>query len=184
MRTLIVLMSALLLVYVVQDACGQVRYSVIDLGPGGALGINNSGQVVGQNGNEDAFLYSGGSMQNLNTLLGTPSSCAYAINDLGQVVGQQPYGGSIFLYSGGSMQNITTSGGTLFTRADGINDSGQIVGIASSTAFLYSGGSTQDLGTFGGTFSWAYGINNSGQIVGTATTSNDSQYAFLYSFCC
>jgi len=66
--------------------------------PGGnqsfAYGINNSGEVVGQantsNGNQ-AFLYSDGSIVNLNTLidssLGWNLLGARAINDSGQIVG-------------------------------------------------------------------------------------------------
>jgi len=63
-----------------------------------ALGINNTGQVVGfsyTTGNNPfngagighAFIYSGGVMTDLGTLGGTPTSSAYAINDAGQVVG-------------------------------------------------------------------------------------------------
>jgi len=71
-----------------------------DLGtlPGGgsytpALGINSSGQVVGHcilaNGDYHAFLWSGGTMIDLNSLVTLPGGAhletAYGINDLGQV---------------------------------------------------------------------------------------------------
>jgi probable HAF family extracellular repeat protein len=60
-----------------------------------AYGINNNGQVVGQSdmsiGSPHAFLYSGGQMMDLNTLLPANSGWvlldARAINDAGQIVG-------------------------------------------------------------------------------------------------
>ena len=73
-----------------------------DLGalPGGrgsyAQDINNSGQIVGfaytSGGDQHAFLYSGGSMWDLNSFI-APSSgwtltAAYGINDGGQIVGR------------------------------------------------------------------------------------------------
>ncbi len=82
MRRFIVLVSALFLSpLMVGHAWGQVQYSVTDLGtlPGYtnrsyANGINSSGQVVGLVENASnayrAFLYSGGTMQDLGTLGG------------------------------------------------------------------------------------------------------------------
>jgi probable HAF family extracellular repeat protein len=62
-----------------------------DLGPGTAYGINNNGLIVGQNSIGDAFLYSNGSMQDLNSLidptLGWTLQVATGINDSGQIVG-------------------------------------------------------------------------------------------------
>lgn len=69
---------------------------MIDLGTLGgssshAYDINDSGQVVGDSDGY-AFLYDGGNMIDLNTLLPTGSgwelSVAYGINDSGQIVGQ------------------------------------------------------------------------------------------------
>lgn len=83
-----------------------VDYSIIDLGTLGgtyshALGINDSGQVVGFSETDDAarhaFLYSGGVMNDLNNLLplGSGWLLTYAIdiNNSGQIVGTGYIGG-------------------------------------------------------------------------------------------
>jgi probable HAF family extracellular repeat protein len=61
----------------------------------GAYGINNNGQVVGYStsigGQNRAYIYSGGTMTDLNTQIATNSgwvlNVAYGINDLGQICG-------------------------------------------------------------------------------------------------
>jgi probable HAF family extracellular repeat protein len=164
------------LAVVVGNALGQVQYTVTDLGTlsGGnrseAYGINDSGQVVGwaqvDGAAYHAFLYSGGTMQDLGTF-GGASSQAYGINDSGQIVGwAQTSGGAqhAFLYSGGSMQDLGLG------QAFGINDSGQAVGTSFAVGFNGVGGN-----------SVAYGINNNGQIVGGAITPDGAQHAFLFS---
>jgi probable HAF family extracellular repeat protein len=157
-----------------------------------AIGINDSGQVVGGSeisGNTEfhAFLYSSGTMTDLGTL-GGDFSIAYDINDSGQVVGGSDHA---FLYSSGTMIDLGTLGG-VYSDAYGINDSGQVVGcsyieISGNTyehAFLYSSGTMIDLGTPPGCInSRARAINNSGQVVGDSDIS-DTDYcsnAFLYS---
>jgi len=83
-------------------------WSITDLGTLGGLvsyayGINDSGQVVGfsltpANDFYHAFLYSGGVMTDLNTLidpaLGWTLTEARGINDLGQIVGYGDIGGN------------------------------------------------------------------------------------------
>jgi len=159
-------------------------YSITDLGTLGgtisyALGINNSGQVVGYScmaGNAvyQAFLYSGGTMTNLGTLGGN-YSWANAINNNGQVVGWS-YTGVIYpapyYYYNNGYEYVAYQN------------------IPQTHAFLYSGGTMTDLGVFGVSTadgssvygqSYAYGINDSGQIVGYANTSTGSYDSFLYS---
>ena len=79
-------------------------------------------------GYSHAFLYSGGSMHDLDTLPG--DSCATGINDSGQIVGYR--GGWAFLYSvSNGMQNLNSlidpSSGWTLTDPTAINNNGQIV---------------------------------------------------------
>lgn len=116
-----------------------------------ALGVNNSGQIVGSSeidesggGDHHAFRYpNGGNM----TDLGLGISKAYGINDSDQIVGY---------HQTGSLTNITL------------------------LAFLYSNGTITDLGSLGGRFSKAYSINKSGQIVGYSQNASGTDRAFLY----
>jgi probable HAF family extracellular repeat protein len=113
-----------------------------------AEAINSSGQVagscftVGGNGSDDhAFLWSSSTGMTYLGTLGGAYSTAYAINDMGMVVGDSETAAGqehAFLYSGGTMYDLNTlisplSGWTL-TYADGINDQGQIIGFG-----LYDG---------------------------------------------
>lgn len=137
-------------------------------------------------GGSQAFLFSGGSLQNVGVLPGQPASVATAINNLGQIVGYGNTGGAAphaFLFSGGSMQNLAAG------EADAINNLGQVVGealIGSSAyhAFLYSGGTLQDLNNLipsnsGWTLTEATGMNDSGQICGYGFNPSGQSRAFL-----
>src|SRR5437899_963006 len=106
-------------------AIAQGRASIVRPGTLGGccsagLGINESGQATGwaysaNNAAAHAFLYSGGSMQDLGGLGG--NSQGNAINASGQVAGYSylapppTYGAQhAFLYSGGSMRDLGTLG--------------------------------------------------------------------------
>jgi len=138
-----------------------------------AAGINNLGQVVGT-ADYHAFLYSGGHMTDLGTLLGGNYSHALAINDNGQIIGYSGISGGqerAFLYVGGQM---TSLGASMPTPVD-INNNGQMVGSTFGLhAFLYSNGVFTDLGS---STRGAYAINNNGQVAG----QNASSHAFVYS---
>jgi len=87
---------------VARPARAEILYTLKDLGtlPGGnfsqGFGVNASGQVVGDSltasGATHAFLYSGGQMLDLNSLIAPGSGftleIAYGISDTGYITGQ------------------------------------------------------------------------------------------------
>ncbi len=125
-------------------------------------------------------------------------SCAYDINNIGQIVGMsQSYDypnngiGRAFLWENGTMIDLGTPSEAKRSTALAINDIGQVVGNAFNTtdygfhAILWENGTITDLGTLGGDFFWssAHDINNYGQIVGFANTAEEDfgpVHAFLY----
>jgi probable HAF family extracellular repeat protein len=179
---------------------------MIDLGTLGgensnALGINNSGEVVGwaqtTNGSHHAFLYTDGVMIDLGTL-GGENSFGRGINNSGEVVGySRTVSGELhaFLYSDsdGEMIDLGTPGET--SLAYDINDFGDVTGwyvtaSGSAHAFLYSGGVRVDLGTLDGDplpghlrHSYGSAINDLGEVAGYSGTATipGAEHAFLYS---
>ena len=122
---------------------------MIDLTPGAgccgsAYDINNAGHIVGVTPNSQAFLYSGGVLNEIG-----PSSEARGINNYDQVVGWSyipgPYPHA-FIYEDGVMADLNSllpeGSGWVLNYALDINDIGQIVGIGTtngqSHAFLLS----------------------------------------------
>ena len=157
-------------------------------------GINDSGQVTGYSSH--AFLYSGGVMHDLGTLIGAGAlSEGDGINASGEVTGwSNAFSGRFelvhaFIYSGGRMKDLGTLLGTapMFSVGSGINDSGQVTGTSGTNglgrAFLYSGGVMRDLGALpGDTFSEGNAINALGQVTGCSYRKIDGpRQAFLYS---
>ncbi|HEY2119930.1 MAG TPA: hypothetical protein VGH37_12145 [Candidatus Acidoferrum sp.] len=119
----------------------------------------------------------------LGTLPGGTSSQAFAINDLGQVVGavSVPEGTHAFLWTdSGGMQDLgTLPGGGAYSYASGINLEGTIAGTSAFTqpfdgnthAFVWTKSSgMQDLGTLGcPDITGATGINFFSEVVGIST---------------
>lgn len=159
-----------------------------------ALGINNLGQVVGCADPGigtlvHAFLWTqSGGMQDLGKT--GFASCAYAINDAGQVVGyttSPDYYQHAFVWSATTgMQNLDVPLGAV---AVGINSSGVVTGSFPGTsgwprAFQWTAtGGMQNLGSLGSSgIAQANAINAAGEIVGTSetTTKSDQYLAFQW----
>jgi len=159
---------------------GTREYWVItDIGPGAAVDINESGQVVGR----DAFVWQNGKKTQLGTLGGRRSG-ARAINNRGQVVGDSTTKNGTshaFLWQNGTMRDLGTLGGPT-SIAMAINEHGQVVGSSdtrngSQHAFLWHNGKMRDLGTLGGAYaagSSAIDVNERGQVVGSSYSSTIS----------
>jgi probable HAF family extracellular repeat protein len=101
------------------------------------MAINDFGQVAGNAqtaaGYLNAFVETGGTMEDLGTLGGT-TSYAYGINDAGEVVGYSDVNGSMhaFLYENGKMIDLNSligpNSGWVLNAAYAINANGQIAG--------------------------------------------------------
>jgi probable HAF family extracellular repeat protein len=176
------------------------QYHLSDLGAVGignnstAMGINNSGQVVGQSDTPYSLIpavWTNGFASSLGTLLpGAAFPTAWAINDSGQIVGTEIDGSSGYswVFSGGKLNDISYAL-QQFPFGYAINNAGDVAGNAripgvTLTAFWfapgtngYSNGVGTLLGLLGGTFSYAYGLNNSGIAVGCAQTDTMAVHA-------
>jgi len=155
---------------------------------GTACSINDNGQIVGyaygSSGWQHACLFdSTGGGANIDpdpAIVGPPpssASCAYSINNKGQIVGQDHGLACLFDPTGGGANiNLGALDSFPFTGsvAYSINDNGQIVGedylVGTNRACLFDptgGGANINLGGLGGA-SWANSNNNNGQIVGSS----------------
>ena len=172
--------------------CAQQTYTLTDITappagtpvgyPAGPVGINASGQIAGLSAS-GPFRWipaspnsTSGTLSLLPMPAGAVGAGAFALNDLGQVVGFAQYLGPIVKVKkyyiqtyvdypelwqpNGTPVGLTTSGGKAFA----INDAGEVVGAANGGPFLWVNGTSYLLPVpYGGT---AVAINKSGQIVG------------------
>jgi probable HAF family extracellular repeat protein len=158
-----------------------------------AIAINQSGQITGYadvTGSDSgdslyhAFLYSGGSMNDLGTVGGYTDSDGIAISSGGEVVGalySSSLGTNSFIYLNGQISNLSTLIG--LQDVTGVNDSNHFIGYQSSGAsYVYMNGSLTSLGRPAG-FDEALpkAINNAGQIVGAFDTGGTEFNAFIWS---
>ncbi len=173
------------------DGTGEPEY----IGTFSPSAINNAGRVVGDvwNGHPRTFVWDRtGGLRDIGPLAGGSWATPYALNNLGQVVGEgntdvaaigHPHAHSIldhtvqhhpFLWDEtDGMTDLGTLGGD-FAWARAINDSAQVVGLSYTGnedefhAFLWDeAGGMRDLGTLpGDEWSQAHAINSAGQVLG------------------
>ncbi|MBA4292703.1 hypothetical protein C0431_06990 [bacterium] len=159
-----------------------------------AYDINSSGELAGIsinfNGGESGGFTENGVWRRFQSDVGGTAR-AFAINDLGHVVGvggiTGPVGRRAILMddpNSGQAKSIGTLGGN-FSEAYGINNNGYIVGDSGLSnnilrGFIYRNGLMQDIGTLGGVSTSARGINQLAQVTGTSDNSSNEKRAFIY----
>ncbi len=115
--------------------------------------------------------------------LGGPTSTAYGLNVLGQVVGwSETRSGArrAFLYMGHMMRALALPSDYTGGPAFDINRYGDIVGNGNNYAFIERRGTVRSLGTLGGGSSTAQSLNDRGQVVGESYTRDGNIHPFLY----
>lgn len=172
---------------------------------GVALGLNNTGTVVGlvhdplsEPPSQTAFFLPAGGPPSLLRALSGPGAgtaprwqvpIARGVNDRDEVVGDikraaRDWQTEACCWSEGVPTPLGTLGGQT-SSAFALNDAGWVVGRAHTErgdlhAFLFRNGVMEDLGTFGGEESCARAINALGWVAGRATRADHSDCAFLY----
>ncbi len=130
----------------------RARFLLQDIGTLGGLSeataINDGNQVVGfsatNNGQQHAFLWQTGTMQDLGALMGGTST-ALGINSLGQVVGSASMIGPVpthgFIWQNGVLSDLNirgSLGGAVITEATDINSLGDIAATAVSGSITHA----------------------------------------------
>jgi hypothetical protein len=158
-----------------------------------ALGINNSGQIVGESLLVGGFLYEGGVFSLINAPAGFVTFSGDGISDGGQIVGIVLTGNGVsqgYLDNDGAFTIIAVPG-VLDTEATGMSSNGTyVVGKDGAglfqvccDGFLYTGGVFTEIHNPSFYSTVASGVNNSGQIVGTVGPGvgmGSGNHGFIY----
>jgi probable HAF family extracellular repeat protein len=159
----------------------------VSVGPPGvdsmALGVNRAGLVMGAmwlNGQEHAFVWSGGRTTDLGVLPGDESSAPAAVSDAGEVVGTSVNADGRrrgFSWRSGVMTALEPLPGDTDSNAVAVNAAGQVVGDSDGSivrAVRWDHGKPTALATPvpGFLYSYAKAINNAGQVAIAVSTVN------------
>ncbi|BDI33837.1 hypothetical protein CCAX7_58880 [Capsulimonas corticalis] len=157
-----------------------------------ALGVNDSGRIVGVSNLDDrtrhAFVSDGGgALKDLGALPGGRFSAAYAVNAAGDAAGVADTPGQIshpVCWRKGKIHDLGTLPGGDSGCALAINARGDAAGYSETKdgvhAFLYSRGRMRNLGVLKFDPSAANGLNDSDDVVGTSNVSASARHAFLW----
>lgn len=190
----------------IQSARGTVLYQVVDLGTvngafrSEARGINQNGEVWGENFNSDFpyFLWFDNTNHGIAKPAEVPTMALYGMNEERQFAGffsySQPARNTVFLGSPLRPQSLNQ---TNFSPR-GVNIHGDVVGITAIKVEIYPGGplalvnrpalvhgkQLTILPSLAGSTAWlnaeATAINDSGVIVGWSATSSNVTHAFMW----
>lgn len=184
-------------------AQAQTSYSLTPLGSLGggttaANAINSAGDIAGCslrviNGTPTsrAFIWRNGQMTDIGSLVTDGASCAFDINDNGEVTGNSDTATGeqrAFIYTNGTITSLGNLGTSSFGTS--INNAGVVAGTANGLsggltigAFRYDrtqSPTQQSLGTLGGPVMSSAAINASGTIVGFASNAQFRGTTFLF----
>ena len=154
---------------------------------GNALGINNTGQIVGGSGFQPA-LWNGTTLTFLEGAGGFGyGGIVNAINDAGEMVGGANFSGvwTPTRWDGTTLTQLDMLLGSKGSIANAINNSGQIVGwdgnFIIDHAVMWSGTTETVLNPlYSGGTSGALGNNDAGQIVGYSTDNTGARHATIW----
>jgi probable HAF family extracellular repeat protein len=157
-----------------------------------AMGINDSGQVVGtiaDAGNYvHGYLWSAGSFTALDAPGNVTGTQAQDINNLGEIVGLYGDGSLLrgYIFANGTYTTFNYPGTAGSTAVWGLNDLGTYVGVYDvlhptidcQEAYVVRNGTPAPLNLPGADCSSAYGVNNAGDIVGCGFSATTYPYVY------
>ena len=158
---------------------GSRRYT-LPAPPSGVFsgaGLNNNGEIAGTVTNPGAdyslAIYSNGTYRLLG---GSPNATATAINDAGQIAGDQVRSYRASLYSAGTFTSIGVLPGDSDSAARAIAPNGDVLAVSFRSSsyhpVIFSNGTLTPVPGSAGLNSEASGINSKGQVVGSVNMSS------------
>jgi len=171
-------------------ATGQgtvVRVPHLGGGSNHVAALNNAGAVTGfsftPSGQQHAFLFGDGVLQDLGTL-GGRFSYGTALNDFGTVVGKADLPDRrtrAFIFRNGTMSELTGVNVDPWFINNAEDVAGAFPGSGPSVrAFIHRSGQLIDIGSLGGGLTFIHDLNGGGSAVGSSADAFFNNIAFLY----